>query len=258
MKAVTFVSVRSIQLRPPSAAKIAALVKQPGVVTSAPVRVLAARQRPSLVGIGVPRNRREQGRPGARRPHGPRAVRVHGAGTTGSAGTSRPSLRDGLTAYTCSPRGPAVLPPFLPQCAHAPDTASASGCQDHTISPYAPRCSSACPLLSMILSESCGAMGVDSLRFRIMLHAATSTRPPHPAPNVRDDRETSLSIGSRTWLRDQIFWKNETRKFLREGLDRGDRLESLHEKSSVAQRGSGRSRAFGKAFRGACDGHAAG
>jgi len=31
--------------------------------------------------------------------------------TTGSAETSRPSLRDGWTAYTRSPRGPALLPP---------------------------------------------------------------------------------------------------------------------------------------------------
>ena len=31
--------------------------------------------------------------------------------TTGSAETSRPSLRDGFTAYTRSPRGPALLPP---------------------------------------------------------------------------------------------------------------------------------------------------
>src|SRR4051794_16161852 len=47
-------------------------------------------------------DRREQGRPGARRSHGPRAGKMHGAGTTGSAETSRPSLHDGLTAYTCS------------------------------------------------------------------------------------------------------------------------------------------------------------
>jgi hypothetical protein len=42
---------------------------------------------------------RAQGRPGARRPHGPRANKMHGVGTTGSAETSRPSLRDGFNAY---------------------------------------------------------------------------------------------------------------------------------------------------------------
>src|SRR4051812_47691934 len=35
----------------------------------------------------------------------------HGVGTTGSAETSRPSLRDGVTIYTRSSRGTAFLPP---------------------------------------------------------------------------------------------------------------------------------------------------
>jgi len=41
---------------------------------------------------------------------GPRAEKMHGAGTTGSAEMTRPSLRDGLRAYTRSPQGPAFLP----------------------------------------------------------------------------------------------------------------------------------------------------
>jgi hypothetical protein len=64
------------------------------------------------------KNKRAQGRPGARRSHGPRAIKMHGAGTTGSAKTSRPSPRDGLNAYTCSPRGPALLPPSPARSSH--------------------------------------------------------------------------------------------------------------------------------------------
>jgi len=41
--------------------------------------------------------------------------RKQAAVTTGSAETSRPSLRDGFNAYTWSPRGPALLPPS-PAC----------------------------------------------------------------------------------------------------------------------------------------------
>jgi hypothetical protein len=107
--------------------------------------------------------------------------------------------------------------------------------------------------MSMMLSESCGALCINSLRFRIMLHAATSTRPPHSAPNVRDDRETSLSIGNRTRLRDTKFGKYESEKSLRSGLDKGDRLESLREKRSWAQRNRGRAEASAEAFPRKCD-----
>jgi hypothetical protein len=59
---------------------------------------------------GSLQNQRARGRPG---PAGP-MVRVQQKArgrTTGSAGNARPSPRDGLTAYTRSPRGPAFLPP---------------------------------------------------------------------------------------------------------------------------------------------------
>ena len=45
-----------------------------------------------------------------------------------------------------------------------------------------------------------------------------------------------IEYRNRTSPRDIIFGKKEIRKFSREGLDKGDRLESLHEKSSLAQR----------------------
>ena len=56
-------------------------------------------------------NERAQGRPGAsRRPRSACNKKARGR-TTGSAEIARPSLRDGFNAYTCSPRGPACLPP---------------------------------------------------------------------------------------------------------------------------------------------------
>ncbi len=61
------------------------------------------------------------------------------------AGASRPSLRDGVTAYTRSPRGSAFLPPSprVMRKHHRQGLASAPGCQDHTTSPSATRRSSA-------------------------------------------------------------------------------------------------------------------
>jgi hypothetical protein len=43
-------------------------------------------------------------------PMAPVRKEMHGARTTGPAETSRPSLREWVTAYTCSPQGPAFLP----------------------------------------------------------------------------------------------------------------------------------------------------
>ncbi len=83
---------------------------------------------------------------------------------------NRPSLCDGFNAYTRSPRGPAVLPPSL-----------------------------------MMLVELHHALGVStgtpgphdftSVDISVVLRKArpTSQRPPHPALNVRDDREAPLS-----------------------------------------------------------------
>ncbi|SMX60477.1 putative protein of unknown function [Bradyrhizobium sp. ORS 285] len=55
--------------------------------------------REGCVSLAPSKSREGQGRPGARRSHGPRATRKARGRTTGSAGTSRPSLRgwsDGL------------------------------------------------------------------------------------------------------------------------------------------------------------------
>jgi hypothetical protein len=104
--------------------------------------------------------------------HGSRAIKKHGEGTTGSAGWSRPSLRNGVTAYTRSPRGPGFLAPVArePLVERPAGLASASGGQDHTTSPSA---------------------SAPFVRANIISHAQPM-RPSHPAANVRDDRETPL------------------------------------------------------------------
>jgi len=63
--------------------------------------------------------------------------------TTGDGRNNRPSLHDGLTAYTRSPRGPAFLPPSVVNPLGSATLMSAPGHQDHTTSPCAAGCSSA-------------------------------------------------------------------------------------------------------------------
>src|SRR5580704_15464875 len=80
------------------------------------------------------------------------------------AAINRHSLRDGFTAYTCSPRGPGSFAPV-------------------TLAKLLPR----------KLSASVGAPGPHAFAVRISIaRLATLPRPPHPAPNVRDDREAPL------------------------------------------------------------------
>jgi hypothetical protein len=43
----------------------------------------------------------------------PPCVKMHGEGTAGGGGVIRPSLRNGFTAYTRSPRGPGLLAPVM-------------------------------------------------------------------------------------------------------------------------------------------------
>jgi hypothetical protein len=87
---------------------------------------------------------RAQGRPGADRTRGPRAAKKHAAEPQVRAGSSGLPCASGFTAYTYSPRGPAFLPPCRDNARSALRSASAPGCQDHTISPSASCRSSAC------------------------------------------------------------------------------------------------------------------
>jgi hypothetical protein len=69
------------------------------------------RLRPSCCQYATLRKQRARGRPGAGwRPWSACSKKARGR-TTGAAEITRPSLRDGFTAYTSSPRGPAFLPP---------------------------------------------------------------------------------------------------------------------------------------------------
>ena len=133
---------------------------------------------------------RAQGRPGARRPHGPRAAEKARGRTTGAAEITRPSLRDGFNAYTRSPRGPAFLPPSSARSSmNGANLASAPGCQDHTISPSAPCRSSACE---------------NTLR-------PVASIASHPA--CRDDRDTPSCRGGTSGMK-QLIW-GRSQEFLR-------------------------------------------
>ena len=79
--------------------------------------------------------------------------------TTGSAETTRPSLRGWFTGYTRSPRGPAFLPPSRKDASTSLCLASAPGRQDHATSPSAPstvvccRCASSAPRTPRIVTR---------------------------------------------------------------------------------------------------------
>jgi hypothetical protein len=79
-----------------------------------------------------------------------------------------------------------------------------------------------------------------AVRIRVVRPPANSARqprlrPPHPAFNARDDRETPLLIERGTRARDTDFGKNERRIFFWVGLDRGDGVEEVSEISFLAQ-----------------------
>ena len=97
--------------------------------------------------------------------HGPRAAKSTRQNHRFSR-SNRPSLRNGFTAYTWSPRGPGFLAPVIGVMRSIiANLTPASGRQDRTISPYAIRHSS-----------------------------GDISRPSHPALNVRDDREAPLCM----------------------------------------------------------------
>jgi hypothetical protein len=61
-----------------------------------------------------------------------------------------------------------------------------------------------------------------------------SPRPPHPASNVRDDRETPLVIERGMRVEDIDFGKNESGLFFVGRLDRWNRVETVREISFLA------------------------
>jgi hypothetical protein len=119
--------------------------------------------------------------------------KAHEQVTTGHTGITQHSLRNGFNGFLRAlPSDRAFLSLSQAQCASiVAHLTPASGRQDHTTSPSA----------------------TGALRLRAPL------RPPHPAPNVRDDREPPLlqRTGRAQYASDLGFLK--IRKFLREGLD---------------------------------------
>jgi len=113
-----------------------------------------------------------QGMPGEGLTHGPPATKKAGGSHHRISQIIRHSLRDGLRAYTWSPRGPAFLPP---------SPASLSRCK---------------------LGLSTGRPGphdftvrVEIVRRRDQRSRCNPTRPSHPGPTFRDDREAPLWSG---------------------------------------------------------------
>ncbi|MGY4223448.1 hypothetical protein ACVMIH_000809 [Bradyrhizobium sp. USDA 4503] len=113
-------------------------------------------------------DQRAQGRPGADRTHGPRAMgRKLGNRTTGVTGNIRPSLRDGCAAYfVLSPARLGFFVTVSRRCFASRGRHLPLGRQDHTTSP-----SASCALVSR-------ALGVHRI--------------PH---HVRDDRDPPLVSG---------------------------------------------------------------
>jgi hypothetical protein len=136
---------------------------------------------------------KDRGRRESRVPNAPAASRgnkkPHELVTTGSPESSRLSPRNGFTAYF-------VLSPVTGLFCHrrrriiSADLTPASGRQDHTILPSAP--------VSPVLRHH--------------------SRPLHPLPNVRDDRETPLLRARDIWLLDLICPSEKRKYFCKGGL----------------------------------------
>src|SRR5258708_21016857 len=131
--------------------------------------------RPSFARTLSLENKRAQGRPGAHRTHGPRATKSTRQNHRYRR-IIRPSLRNGFNGVLRALLGDhAWLPPSPVRRESVFTTlAPASERQDHTTSPSA--------ATSFV---------------RALFSRLTLPRPPHPVPNVRDDREPPLFSGTR-------------------------------------------------------------
>jgi hypothetical protein len=107
-------------------------------------------------------DQRAQGMPGEGLTHGPRAIKKHGEGTTGSAGSSGIPCAMVLRLIARSPREPGFLAPVAARSSHA-----------------------AWP-------QRREARTTRLRRPRRQRSSHTPSRPSHPAANVRDDREAPL------------------------------------------------------------------
>jgi hypothetical protein len=105
--------------------------------------------------------------------HGPPAKQKAGGSHHRFSRIIRHSLRDDFNAYSALSLGTGLSCPHRSHAFVAPaNLASASGGQDHTPSPYVP---------ASFVRAANSALSIP-------------IRPPHPALNVRDDREAPLLI----------------------------------------------------------------
>jgi hypothetical protein len=150
------------------------------IASSLPLLAMTADARAHSHGANAPescknffalRKQRAQGKPGAQLHPQPRmqSLEMHTSiVTTGSPKRSGLPCAMVLTAASCSPRRPGSFATVA--CRRLPaNLTPASGRQDHTTLPSAISCARLAP----------------------------PPRPPHLAPNVRDDRDTPLSEGTR-------------------------------------------------------------
>jgi hypothetical protein len=139
---------------------------------------------------------------------------------TGVAEASRPSLRSGFTTYS------ALSPATNSSChrrrriddasirldqTHLRRLDTSNGCQDHTALPYAP---TPVVLRAPVAHETPESPPCD----RITRPALS--RPPHPCPNVRDDRDTPLFSGQVGGSFSDDLPDGLSGIFFAEGLDR--------------------------------------
>jgi len=173
-----------------------------------------------------PRNSRAQGMPDAGRTRSLACKEKCTCARKQPQGSqiNRHSLRDGLRLIARSPRRPGLIASVALRSV-SQDLIPASGNQDHTPLP------SACNITRQLMRP----------------------RPPHPAPNVRDDREAPLSIGCETRPLNHEFPKNGSRIFFAAGLDRPNQPEIAHESRGFGAMNSGAlgrtERRTGRSFR---------
>jgi hypothetical protein len=129
--------------------------------------------------------------------------RKQAAVTTGSAEQARHSLRDGLPAYTCSPWGPALLPP----CANRVKRVA------HGISTGMPG------------PHDFAVRAASFVRAR-NLHCDTS-RPPHARLASRDDRACAPLLEAGQGHRNMNSVKTKVEYFSRKGWTEVMRLNAL-------------------------------
>ena len=162
-------------------------------------------------------------------PAAPVRIKMHGAGTTGSAGNTRPSLRDGLTAYSALSPGTGLFCPRHSQSAHCAlweFSASVGAPGPHGLA-----------VRESLMREQRDRVGTSPIAIpaktdqlvrrrqkRQRAVAATASR-----LHVRDDRETPLFMRRDARKSAGDLGSAQSGIFFARRLDRGDRIERAGE-----------------------------